>query len=292
MPRLENLRQNSTDWHDWRRGGLGSSDAPVVMGNSPWMMPRKLWEIKTNRTQEPDRDNIATRRGRQLEAAARAAYERETAEIMEPHCVSHDQLSWMRASLDGLNLEGSLVLEIKCPLSSRDHALALEGQVPGHYYAQLQHQLEVSHACELHYWSFDGRKGALVKVIPDHGYIERLIQAEIDFWRRVTENRWPQPRFKDQDLSDDPKWSEAARCYRRVRRRLDELSNQERELRGRLLNLSDARRAFGSGVELIRTCRKGAVNYGAIPELEGVDLEQYRKDPVDVVKISILASSE
>jgi predicted phage-related endonuclease len=62
MPRLENLRQNSTDWRDWRRGGLGSSDAPVVMGNSPWMMPRKLWEIKTHRTEEPDRDNIATRR--------------------------------------------------------------------------------------------------------------------------------------------------------------------------------------------------------------------------------------
>ena len=59
-----------------------------------------------------------------------------------------------------------------------------------------------------------------------------------------------------------------------------------------MLDLSDARRAFGSGVELIRTSRKGAVNYGAIPELEGVDLEQYRKDPVDVVKISILASSE
>src|SRR5258708_3180213 len=121
MPRFESLRQNSTDWHDWRRGGLGSSDAPVVMGNSPWTTPRKLWEIKTHRIDEPDPDNIATRRGRQLEAAARAAYERETAEIMEPHCVSHDQLSWMRASLDGLDLEGSLVLEIQCPLSSRAH---------------------------------------------------------------------------------------------------------------------------------------------------------------------------
>ena len=59
-----------------------------------------------------------------------------------------------------------------------------------------------------------------------------------------------------------------------------------------MLDLSDARRAFGSGVELIRTSRKGAVNYGSIPELEGVDLEQYRKEPVDVVKINILARSE
>src|ERR1019366_7484586 len=198
MPRLESLRQNSNDWRDWRRGGLGSSDAPVVMGDSRWMMPRTLWEIKTHRSEEPERDSLATRRGRKLEAAARAAYEAETAEIMEPHCLSHDHLSWMRASLDGLNFDASLVLEIKCPLRSRDHALALEGQVPRHYYAQLQHQLEVSRARELHYWSFDGRRGALVKVMPDHGYIERLVQAEVEFWRNVTENRWPEPRFKEQ----------------------------------------------------------------------------------------------
>jgi putative phage-type endonuclease len=291
MPKLERLRQNSADWRDWRRGGLGSSDAPVVMGDSRWMMPRTLWEIKTHRSEEPDRDDLATRRGRGLEAAARVAYEAETAEIMEPHCMSHGHLSWMRASLDGLNFDGSLVLEIKCPLRRRDHALALEGQVPRHYYAQLQHQLEVSRARELHYWSFDGRRGALVRIIPDHEYIERLVQAEIGFWRSVTENRWPEPRFKDQDLSDDPKWAEAAQCYSRVRQRLDELSDEERELRNRLLGLSDSHRAFGAGVELIRTSRKGAVNYGAIPELHGVDLDRYRKEPVEVVKINILSSS-
>jgi putative phage-type endonuclease len=288
MPRLESLLQNSDDWRDLRRGGLGSSDAPVVMGDSHWMMPRTLWEIKTKRSEEPERDNPATRWGRRLEAPARAAYEKETAEIMEPHCMSHDRLSWMRASLDGLNFDGSLVLEVKCPQSRRDHGLALEGRVPRHYYAQLQHQLEVSHARELHYWSFDGRRGALVRVMPDQGYIDRLVQAEVEFWRNVTENRWPEPRFKEQDLSSDPNWSDAARRYRQVRERLDELSDQERELRNRLLGLSDSRRAVGAGVELIRTSRKGAVNYGAIPELEGVDLDRYRKEPVEVVKINLI----
>src|SRR5258708_32278590 len=135
---------------------------------------------------------------------------------MEPHCVSHVHLSWMRASLDGLNREGSLVLEIKCPLSSRDHALAREGEVPRHYYAQLQHQLEVSHARELHYWSFDGRKGALVKVIPDHGYTERLGQAEIDFLGRVTGDRGAHPPTKGQTLRAEPKRAQTTGTPRRV----------------------------------------------------------------------------
>jgi len=88
MPRLENLRQNSTDWHDWRRGGLGSSDAPVVMGNSPWMTPRKLWSIKTHRIDEADPDNIATAAGVNSKRRRGRLTKRETAEIMEPHCVS------------------------------------------------------------------------------------------------------------------------------------------------------------------------------------------------------------
>ena len=65
MPRLESLRQNSNDWRDWRRGGLGSSDAPVVMGDSRWMMPRTLWEIKTRRSEEPERDNLSDPLGAQ-----------------------------------------------------------------------------------------------------------------------------------------------------------------------------------------------------------------------------------
>jgi len=291
MPTIESMQQNSPDWSDWRRGGLGSSDAPVVMGDSRWMTRRTLWEIKTRRSREAERDDVAIRRGRALEAAARAAYEARTAEIMEPHCVSHDHLSWMRASLDGLNFERSLVLEIKCPLNRRDHDLAAEGRIPTHYYAQLQHQLEVSRARELHYWSFDGRRGVLVKVFPDEGYIERLVRSEAEFWRSVTEDRWPEPRLGEQDLSTDPNWSTAAQRYLLVRKRLDQLSGEEQVLRNTLLGLSDAKRAFGAGLELIRSSRKGAVDYGTIPELRAVDLERYRKPAVEVVKINVLASS-
>ena len=53
-------------------------------------------------------------RGRELERPARRAYEQQVGIQMEPLCLVHDQLEWMRASLDGLSFDGS-VLEIKCP---------------------------------------------------------------------------------------------------------------------------------------------------------------------------------
>jgi hypothetical protein len=61
----------------------------------------------------------------------------------------HDELEWMRASLDGLSFDGSIALEIKCPMSLRDRTVAQQGRVPPQYYAQLQHELEVSRAAEV-----------------------------------------------------------------------------------------------------------------------------------------------
>ena len=46
------MDQNSPEWHEWRRKGIGSSDAPAVMKVSPWMTPYMLWEIKRGVAQE------------------------------------------------------------------------------------------------------------------------------------------------------------------------------------------------------------------------------------------------
>jgi len=244
---------------------------------------------KTGRMQE-GAPGPAARRGRELERLARQAYERELGIQMEPLCLVHDELEWMRASLDGLSFDGTIVLEIKCPINLRDQGAAREGSVPPHYYAQLQHQLEVSRAQELHYWSFDGRAGSLVRVRPDRDYLKRLLKAEAAFWRLVRENVWPEPAGDELDLSTDPRWRHIALCYREARMRLETAAAQEHKLRAMLENLATARRTFGCGVELLRSSRKGAVDYTAVPELRGVNLEPYRKPPVPVVRINFLES--
>jgi putative phage-type endonuclease len=142
MPRIERLKQNTPEWHRWRLQGIGASDAPVVMGDAPFRTRRFLWSVKTGLACE-SAVGPAARRGRALEHAARVAYERDTGIQMEPLCLVHDGLEWMRASLDGLSFDGSIALEIKCPWGSRDQTALREGRIPTHYYAQVQHQLEV-----------------------------------------------------------------------------------------------------------------------------------------------------
>jgi len=186
----------------------------------------------------------------------------------------------------------SLLLEIKCPLSLRDRSSAEQGRIPSQYHAQLQHQLEVSGAERAHYWSFHGTDGVLIDIRPDREYAKRLVEEEAAFWQLVKENRWPELANEELDLSTDPKWRHAALRYREVRLRLETAASEEHQLRAMLKRMATARRTWGCGVEVLQSSRKGAVDYAAIPELRGVNLEPYRKPPVAVVKINFIQADQ
>jgi putative phage-type endonuclease len=234
------------------------------MGEAAFKTPRMLWSIKTGRMHE-DAAGPAARRGRELEQRARRVYERE---VPNGAAVPGARPTRMDAcTLDGLSFDGSTVLEIKCPINARDKTTAQQGSVPPQYYAQLQHELEVSRAEEIHYWSFDGSAGTLVRVSPDREYLKRLLDAEAAFWQRVRENVWPEPAGGELDLSVDPKWRHVALRYREAKVRLETAAAEEHKLRTILESLATARRTFGCGVELLRSSRRGTVDYAAIPEL-------------------------
>ena len=191
MPLRKELQQGTTAWLAWRRGGIGASDAPTIMGVSPWMDLETLWLDKTGR-RRGGFSNHAMRRGQRLEPEARALYIRATRVRVEPACLEHGAHRWMRGSLDGINADGSVVLEVKCP-GAADHGVAVRGGIPGKYVPQLQHLLAVSGARVCHYWSYRDGEGTLVEVAPDAGYIRRLVARERDFWQHVLDDRRPQP---------------------------------------------------------------------------------------------------
>jgi putative phage-type endonuclease len=177
------FEQNTGEWLSWRREGIGASDAPVIMGLSPWQKEGELLLLKTGQKAERPA-NDAMERGKRLEPLARQAYVEHTGVAVEPMCVQSREHAWMRASLDGLSLDGSHVVEIKCP-GEKDHSLAAAGTVPGKYYPQLQHILAVTGLAEIYYWSFRYGHTVLLKVDRDDSFIAELIEKEVAFWTRV-----------------------------------------------------------------------------------------------------------
>ena len=64
------LEQNTEEGFEFRKTKIGSSDAPIIMGESPWKTPQQLWEEKMG-LKESSYENAAIQRGKQLEAQAR-----------------------------------------------------------------------------------------------------------------------------------------------------------------------------------------------------------------------------
>jgi putative phage-type endonuclease len=177
------FEQSTDEWLCWRRGGIGASDAPVVMGLSPWQKDGELLLLKTGQqTERPA--NSAMERGKRLEPVARLAFVKHSGVQVEPVCVQSCAHPWMRASLDGLSADGCHVVEIKCP-GEKDHRLAASGSVPEKYFPQLQHILAVTGLGEIYYWSFRFEHTVLLKVERDESFISQLLEKEVDFWTRV-----------------------------------------------------------------------------------------------------------
>lgn len=263
------------EWLEWRKGGIGSSDAPVIMGLSPWKTPHQLWLEKTGQETKEKTNDYILNKGHNMEPKARALYE-----IIDnapyPACnMQHKRYNFMRASLDGFNAEKNTLIEIKY-VGAEDHENAKKGIVPEKYYWQLQHQLFVSMAYCAVYISFNGHDIATVVVEPnDH---DRLLDEALEFWSHVKNNEAPDLTDRDYLKVHDEALSESFREWEAAKDALksaEELVKYYQEkifknplVKGKSIVCDNFR------VNLIE--RKGNVNYKSIPQLKDVDLEKYR----------------
>lgn len=280
------MEQGTTSWHEWRSRGLGASEAPIVMGVSPWTTRLQLWEIKTGK-RKPQQSNWATERGNQMEPKARASYELYHNIDMPPTLAEHKDYPFIRASLDGYNQEQSIFLEIKCP-GKADHQKALQGQVPEKYFPQLMQQFIVTGAKEGHYWSFDGENGALVVVKPDEEYCQKLLSELISFWNLVQTDTPPEASDKDYELISDESLEKYCDQWKVLKSESDRINKELSELEEKIESGLQIPRGICNGLKFTKSFRKGNIDYGKIPELRGVDLEQYRKGSTEMFRIQVL----
>ena len=59
--------EDRQQWLIDRTKGIGGSDAPVILGISPYKTPYQLWQEKTGKIDIPDEDSPVIRRGRTME---------------------------------------------------------------------------------------------------------------------------------------------------------------------------------------------------------------------------------
>lgn len=265
-------------WLEWRRGGVGGSDAPAIMQVSPWSTPYQKWEEKVYDFQQAD--NSAKRFGRSTEEASRREFEQMMGVSVFPLNIENTQTSWLRASLDGIDLNGSVIVEIK-KANKDDHLVATNGKVPEKYVPQCQHIIRAMDVDGMFYFSSpaDGSKGVIVEVARDSSYIENeLFPMEEKFWNMVLSKTPPELIEKDiMDMSGNLNWELLASEVLPILRNIKTLEERKSEILDSLKSLSQGRSAKGHGIVLQKQICMGAVDYSRVPSLQGVDLSPYRK---------------
>jgi putative phage-type endonuclease len=268
------LIQGTPEWLDMRRNFIGASDAPIIMGVSPYSTPYKLWEDKLG-ISPPIKENVAMKRGNELEPIARALLEEQFSMQITPKVVHCKDNSFMMCSLDGLSDDGKTAFEIK--YASKDkHELAKDGEIPELYYPQLQHQLACTGLDSIWYCSFNGDEIVNVEVDRDDSYIDDMLAKEAKFWECVKTFTPPELTNKDYVEKDDSLWNSYANRLKEIDVLLKDLSIEKDFIRQTLIDEAKGKSSKGCGISLSKSFVKGRVNYDEIPELADVDLEKYR----------------
>ncbi len=285
MAEIIQLTQGSPDWLTYRLTMRNASETAAVLGVSPWCTPYQLWLQKTGRATV--QVTAAMQHGTALEPAARAAYEAQTGNIMQPLVLQDGPYS---ASLDGMDLDGRLILEVKCPFKGQESQLWREvkaGHVPDHYAAQIQHQLMVSGAALAHLYVFDGTQGLLRPIEPiDHAMAR--IREGWDWFQTFLDTDTPPPLTEaDTVVREDVAWQAAANAFAEAKKAADAADAALTQARDALVALASRPKEQGAGVTVTRFWKAGNVDYKKVQVLQGMDLNQFRGKAREEVRVSV-----
>jgi putative phage-type endonuclease len=198
----------SPAWHAERRGGLGSSDAPAILGLSRHRRPIDIWLAKVGEAPE-DVDNPLMEWGRRLEAPV-AAKAREVTGIewrcWTPALRCRDwPVAFAHVDRRGVEDEQYVGLEVKTAMSALGWGDPGEASIAeAHEIIPPDHAVQVAHQLLVTGWSawyvaalVGYRDFRLYRFTRDAEHLDALLADERDFWRLVEERIPPEPDGSD-----------------------------------------------------------------------------------------------
>ena len=205
--RLVNTKSLSReDWLQFRKQGIGSSDAAAACGIHPYLSMLELWMIKTGRmSSDIDASNnngiegySPLYWGNTLEPMVAKYYQQHTgnkvrrvnAILQHPDSDKH----FMLANLDYAITGSDDVQILECKTAGEHGAKLWKHGVPLYVTCQVQHQLAVTgktaaHICVLLY----GHEAKIYKVERDERLIESIMEHERLFWQYIETDTPPTP---------------------------------------------------------------------------------------------------
>ena len=182
------------DWLEYRKQGIGGSDASVVCGINRYKSPVELWMEKTGQLPHQEAGEAAYW-GTQLEPFVRAESTKRTGiEVSRRNeLLQSEEHPFMLANLDGICEVpdvGPCIFEAKT--ASAYKVGEWEDAIPDEYALQLAHYMAVTGYAGAYIAVLIGGNTFKWKFIErDEELISMLIQLETDFWNHVQDGTPP-----------------------------------------------------------------------------------------------------
>lgn len=193
------MEQNTTEWLQARAGKITASRMCDVLafgkrdGKPLKARQDYIGDIVAELLTGEPKEQVKARPldwGHDVEAAARAAYEAETGEIVQQvGFMVHPLLPYIGCSPDGL-IGGDGQTQIKCPNNPAVHIATLRDGMPEEHVAQVQGEMFVTGRAWSDFVSFDPRMPEHLRLYRqrihrDEKYIEQLAAACESLWAEV-----------------------------------------------------------------------------------------------------------
>ena len=180
--------QTTPEWLSMRRNCIGASDAPIIMGLSPYKTREQLLHEKVYGNNTPM--TASMQYGKDMEPyLLECCSSFSSGKPVFPGGVyAHDEREWQIASIDGVSLDLSEIYEVKAA-NKADHAIACDFKIPPKYYPQLQHQISVMELKGSFYFSYHKGEGKLNWCPRDDAFIAEMLKLEMAFYEEMCEAR-------------------------------------------------------------------------------------------------------
>jgi len=281
--RIIDLPQGSDEWLAFRVGKIGGSDAyAVCKTNNPSARENLLAEKRSGKKKEYGAYTQAIfQSGHDWEIKVRDSINESLKRNFQPIVIQHHTCDEFFASLDGLSEDKTTTLEVKSTKQDQLLSLVKRGICPPEWEYQIQWGMYISETFECVLAVVDSRNGEvfLNEYKRDDELLEFIIDRAINFKDDLVNHVVVKHKL---ELSQDEEMKyilNSKKVVKEYQKLIDEEEEKIKSMAEKILADFKSEKVEAHGVIIEWREKKGAVDYKTVKELDGVDLEKYRKKP-------------